>query len=188
MQTTSKFFVSLLLCLTLFPVSGCGSSSGGKNTAATAREYVEAVIREEKGILNLDSGWSVDDFNKRNPLSTVHDKKKDGTVVPKPGFEHTGELASKVAFRKLTLKTYADGGKSVTFKTSYGKKVQELIGLAIDEIENAGEQSSVFDDWKRGGAATVQRDDTLDAIGRAQEERRREREEQEAIRKRIMGE
>jgi hypothetical protein len=153
MQTTSKLLVSFLLCLILFSVSGCGDSSGGKKTASVAKAYVEAIIREEADILDLDSRWWKDgDFHQRNSDEGLYDIKKDGLVVAKPGFEHTKELHSTILFPKTTLGGY-DKMKAqsigTAYKNSHRKKVRELIGLAIEEIEKAGEQSSVFDDWKR---------------------------------------
>ena len=138
--------------------SGGGGFFGGKKTASAAKAYVEAVIREEASILDLDSGWSTDDFHGKNPATALRDKKDDGVLEAKPGFEHTWKLASELLMRKLTLKIYTDNGMMSEFKNLQRTKLRELIGLSIEEIERAGEQSNVFDNWKSGGsvAGTVE--------------------------------
>ena len=150
-------FVGLgLLALVLMGVGILygGGSLGAKKTVSAAKAYVEAVIREEANILDLDSGLSTDDFHKKNSATALRDKKGDGELVAKPGFEHTWKLASELLLRKITLTTYADSGRMPEFKNSQRAKLRELIGLSIGEIEKTGERSSVFDNWKGGGSVS----------------------------------
>ena len=152
----------VLLVLVLVGVgislSGSGGSFGGKKTVSVAKAYVEAVIQEEASILDLDSGWSTDDFHEKNSAFAfaLSDKKKDGKLVAKQGFEHTWELASKLLFHKLTLEIYSNNASmSVILKNKHREKIRELIGLSIEEIERADGQSNVFDNWKSGGVWTA---------------------------------
>ena len=177
MQTTSKFsqptvgtlFVPFSLCLALLFVSGCGNSSERKKTVAVAKAYVESIIQNEVGILNLDSGWSRD----ATPLPGLGyggladvNTKKGGKVTAKPGFENTWELASEISSRPGTLALRAQMTdfrgeglgqfENVTsdaarqgFDKRYRERILELIRLSIEEVEKAGEQSTVFNDWKQ---------------------------------------
>jgi hypothetical protein len=126
-------------------LGGGRSADSKKLTLAIASAFVEAVIRNEADILDLDHGWSEDDarkFNKENSTSALYDVKSDGRMESKPGFKHTGELAMEIALHNITLATYASSDDKSIFREAHKRGIRELIRLSIEEIESAGGNKS----------------------------------------------
>ena len=151
-----------VLVLIVIGISNSGGGSlGSKKTVSVAQAYVEAVIRNEAGILDLDSGWSRKDVtgfkHSGDGFPALYDTKRGKygeELEPKPGFENTCKLVKGVYDRALTIPgIYARLANTPLdrslFKNTYSKNFRELIRLAIEEVEGLGGQSSVFDDWKR---------------------------------------